>query len=486
MNRVIDGILFDGETLAGRPVSLTVTAGRIHSIGESGPVDALLTDLHASDRLGELPRFLYFPGGLTVVTMDNLAVDSLLAERRAGRLVALIHFLEGRYHAAAAATVLLVASVALAIGWALPVLAQKAAMSVPVAIEEKAGQVALATIDQWLAPSQLSRTERERIQAQTGRLAAAANIARPPTVIFRSMGGQFPNAFALPGGLVIVSDELVRLATEEELAAVLAHEIGHLQHRHGMQSVLRNSTALLVVSTVTGDLSTLTTFASTIPFLLLQRGYSRELEAEADAYALDLLRRADIDPRHFRSILHKLEKSRPQQGNDFTYLSTHPDTEARIKALGALPLEPPPTRAAAHQTEPTGKSSGRPGSIAAATLPPFQAATPDPDIAPPRVLFQQPPVYPAQMMTSRLQGSVTVEFIIDEEGHTRDLRLIRSTYKEFEAPALEAIRQWRFEPARKDGRPISQLASQRLDFSMDGESGIPLAVPQSSDRPDEP
>ena len=102
------------------------------------------------------------------------------------------------------------------------------------------------------------------------------------------------------------------------------------------------------------------------------------------------------------------------------------------------------------------------------------------------MLFQQPPVYPAQMMASRLQGSVTVEFIIDEEGRTRDLRLIRSTYKEFEAPALEAIRQWRFEPARKDGRPISQLASQRLDFSMDGESSIPLAVPQSSDRPDEP
>ena len=56
------------------------------------------------------------------------------------------------------------------------------------------------------------------------------------------------------------------------IAAVLAHELGHVERRHGLQSVLRNSAALLVVSTITGDLSTLSTFSATLPFLLLQYG----------------------------------------------------------------------------------------------------------------------------------------------------------------------------------------------------------------------
>jgi Zn-dependent protease with chaperone function len=338
MSTTISGTLFDGETLAGQPVHLTVTGDHIEDPGMPNFRAVPLAEVRTSDRLARLPRYLYLPGGRTIETSDNDAVDSLLAGQRRGRWIALIHGLEMRHQAAALATLLLVASVTLTVWWGLPVLARQAAMAAPSAIEQQAGRAALATIKNILPRSQLSLAERDRVNGLAKRLGKAAGLEQAPEVIFRSMGGQSPNAFALPGGIIVVSDELVRLTNvDDEIAAVLAHEIGHGQHRHGLQGVLRSSSALLVVSTITGDLSTLTSFAGTLPFLLLQRGYSREFETEADAYAVDLMRRAGIKAQHFESILKKLESARPKEGNDFTYLSTHPNTADRIKRINPLP-----------------------------------------------------------------------------------------------------------------------------------------------------
>jgi TonB family protein len=474
MSTAITGTYFDGETLDGRPVQLMAANGRIQSTEPPALIDVALEELGVSDRLGDIPRFLYLPGGRTITTPDNDAVDQLLSHRRQGRLVALIHALEGRYQVAAAATVLLVASVALTVWWGLPVLARRAALAVPGSIEEKAGQVSLATLQRFLAPSQLNRGDRGRVQAQADRLVKAAALAQPPKLVFLSMGGQSPNAFALPGGNIIMSDELVRLAEyDEELAAVLAHEIGHWQHRHGIQSVLRSSTSLLVVSTVTGDLSTLTTFAGTIPFLLLQRGYSREFEAEADAYALDLLRRANIDPRHFRSILRKLDASRPKQGNDLTYLSTHPGTEARVKALGNLPGDAPIGTKAKEAVAASASHSSRPQIKTYLT----GAGPVEAGVIMPHSLPDNPLNLPPEVESGRLKGRVVVEFVVDEQGRTQEPRIVHSDYKEFEASTLAAIRAWRFEPARKNGRAVSFRASQTFEFSH------PLLLPgKEADR----
>jgi Zn-dependent protease with chaperone function len=368
MSHGFSGILFDGETLAGRSVNLTVTEGYLHDLEQPDFKVVPLAEVRTSDRLARVPRYLYLSDGRTIETPDNDAVDALLAGQRRGRLIALIHALEIRHQVAAAATLLLAISVAITVWWGLPVLARRAAMAAPSLIEQQAGRAALATIKQILPQTQLDRAERDRVTALTKRLSKAAGLAEPPEVVFRSMGGQSPNAFALPGGIIVVSDELVRLTTiDDEIAAVLAHEIGHGQHRHGLQGVLRSSSALLLVSTVTGDLSTLTSFASTLPFLLLQRGYSREFETEADDYAVELMRRAGIDAHHFESILKKLEEARPKEGTDFTYLSTHPNTAARIKRINPLGLPKPASDADANTAD------------TSSVMPESQATSPGPD-----------------------------------------------------------------------------------------------------------
>lgn len=328
------GTYFDGEVAKPRLVTLEFSAGLLRIRGDALELDVELAAVRASDRLGELPRFLYLPRGGIVETADNAAIDAALAARGRGRGARLIHALESRQRIAVAACLLLVLAIA-GLAWkGPPVLARVVAHRVPDEIDRKIGTAALATIGPYFARSTLTEPERERVRRQLARLRAGAP-GPAPRLEFRSMLGGLPNAFALPGGIIVVTDELVRLpATDDEIAAVLAHEIGHLELRHGLQSILRQSFALLIVAAVTGDLTTLTTFAGALPLSILTAGYSRDLEREADRHALALLQARGIKRRAFVAVLEKLEAARQTIRRTSTYLNTHPETEERVGMFG--------------------------------------------------------------------------------------------------------------------------------------------------------
>jgi TonB family protein len=490
MNLTFQGTWFDGETLAARPVTITVNAGRLQGSAETPVFDVSLADVRASDRLSNIPRHLYLPEGRSVETTDNDAVDTLLSGQRRGQLVAIVHALEIRSRVAAVATVLLVASVGATIWWGLPVLALRAAMAVPASVEQQAGKAGLATLARILGPSELKSAGRKRVQAQLDKLVKAGGFKESPKLVFHSMGRRAANAFALPGGIIVVSDELVNLAEpDEEMAAVLAHEIGHWQRRHALQSLLRSSTALLVVSTVTGDLSTLTTFAGTIPFVLLQRGYSREFEAEADQYAVDLLRKAGVKPQYFASILDKLEESRPTEGVDYSYLSTHPSTGDRIRLIDPTyvtgsAVKPPKVKPESKDafTEFRPKDPVKRENVNQLFKdPPVKLGFMDKQ---PQALTRRAPNYPTEMRKQSIGGSVTVEFIIDQAGNVHSTRVVRSTRGEFEEPAVTAVKEWKFIPGEKDGRKVSVSASQLLVFDPNEGQAAPSpasAVPLTSE-----
>ncbi len=85
----------------------------------------------------------------------------------------------------------------------------------------------------------------------------------------------------------------------------------------------------------------------------------------------------------------------------------------------------------------------------------------------PRAISRTPPVYPYSLRRERITGTVTVLFVIDEEGRVRDPRVDESTHREFERHALDAVRQWRFEPGVKDGRPVPTLVRTPIEFTLD-------------------
>jgi Zn-dependent protease with chaperone function len=149
------------------------------------------------------------------------------------------------------------------------------------------------------------------------------------------------NALALPGGQIVVFTGLLAEAgSADEVAAVLAHEIQHVLHRHGLKRLVQQlgGAAVIALATGGGDLGQLATRAGE----LLQLSYGREQEAEADRDGLELLARAGLPPTAMATFFERLDRVAPGDGPEF--LSTHPDTAWRIAEIrrrtAALPESP--------------------------------------------------------------------------------------------------------------------------------------------------
>lgn len=149
-------------------------------------------------------------------------------------------------------------------------------------------------------------------------------------LVFRDSPFLGPNALALPGGTIIVTDQLMELAsTESEILTVIAHEIGHVELRHSLRQVLQSSAVGIAAATITGDAATLSAAVAGLPAVLVQTSYSRKFESEADAFAFKLLEQHNISPAIFASFMEKLEKARPERG--LSFMSTHPLSSERIE-----------------------------------------------------------------------------------------------------------------------------------------------------------
>jgi len=131
---------------------------------------------------------------------------------------------------------------------------------------------------------------------------------------------------------------------DDELSSVLAHEVGHVLHRHSMRQALQAAGVAALVTALAGDAVSITGLAAAIPTVLLETGYSRRFEEEADDFALQRMKEVGISPRHFAEMMKRLEEHEQRsqgvkaQGETSLadYLSTHPVTRQRIeRALAA-------------------------------------------------------------------------------------------------------------------------------------------------------
>lgn len=155
------------------------------------------------------------------------------------------------------------------------------------------------------------------------------------------------NAFAAPGGLILVSRGMLRCCqSEDELSAVLAHEIAHVAQKHGLRAIKtsRITSALTILGTEAaknlagGQLAELTkTFEDSITDItseMVNNGYARDLEESADAAAIKTLQAVGYDPRALVSMLRQMEQRLNPQGKDFN--KTHPKPSDRIDAIEKL------------------------------------------------------------------------------------------------------------------------------------------------------
>ncbi|HEX8097160.1 MAG TPA: M48 family metallopeptidase [Pyrinomonadaceae bacterium] len=167
-----------------------------------------------------------------------------------------------------------------------------------------------------------------------------ARTSLRPNIVYRFfvVQGREINAFSAPGGYIYVTTALLALANDDELAAVLSHEVAHVVARHSLKS-LQNSQALSqladLVGSVTGvagkDAGELGTIAARVVGSGLLAVHSREEEREADFLGVRGLPRAGFDPEAMISMFQKLQRLQKSEPDLLgTLFSDHPDVQERI------------------------------------------------------------------------------------------------------------------------------------------------------------
>ena len=360
----IAGDYLDGVTSRRTPVRLEVIhhgecAVRIH-VGrylDEGyqKIELKYSELKIESRIGNTPREIAFGDGQLFITEDNEAVDALVRLHGSSKSPSFIHKLETNLPLIFVAVIASGLMVWATIFYGIPRSAEYIAYQLPSFATEKLGG-SLTLLDETLFErSELDEARQAEVRALFAPyLAAHENLK--PKLEFRS--GMKANAFALPGGEIVFTDDFVRLAEDDkELLAVLFHELGHLKYRHITRRALQDSMVAILVIFITGDIDTVD-FLTGIPTLILDLSYSREFEKEADDFALEQLHHFDIPVDYFATIMQRLEnyyvdlesgveaQTVMLDGENSTeetpadesksigdFLSTHPSTEERVKLV---------------------------------------------------------------------------------------------------------------------------------------------------------
>jgi len=285
-----------------------------------------------SDRLAGVPRKIAFPDGGVFETAHDADLGFL--EVQNGGFLTFLSRIEGNYKAVIIATALCIAAIFGVYRYGLPIAAAGAAWATPQVVVDAIDYGTLETVDQtFFGETRLPETERTRITALFDTLLARAGPGVQAELLFRSGGPIGANAIALPGGTVIITDELAALAaSDDEIAGVLAHEIGHIAGRHSLKQIYRVLGISFMIAVVGGDSSQLIGDVVTQASALQSLAYTREFEADADRYSVDLMVASRRNPVAFIDLLDRIVGTAKEEG-DTDWFSTHPGNADRRAAV---------------------------------------------------------------------------------------------------------------------------------------------------------
>ena len=179
----------------------------------------------------------------------------------------------------------------------------------------------------------------ERLTAVTNDFAKAIDFRTHYPIRITVVKDKEANAFALPGGRIVVFDGILRkMHTKEELAALLAHEVSHVHYRHSLRNIFRSLGGYLFLSLLLNDINGVVTILADNSNMLANLTYSRELETEADQKAMAIFKADGLDLKGFVDLFTVL-KTAHGDVESLKLLSTHPLTADRLRAAEEMVKE---------------------------------------------------------------------------------------------------------------------------------------------------
>jgi len=301
-----------------------------------------VSTLEVTSGVGAIRRSIKLPDGGMCRVAGTAFLSEIERMQGKGKASALLHRWERNLPLVLGSLILLVAAIIIFMRFGLPPMARKVAFAIPPSMETSFGRETLATLDSIaFRPTRLRADRRVELENLFRGMTATIPGGGGYRLIFRDSPALGANAMALPSGIVVMTDQMVALAkNDQELAAVLAHELGHVKGRHLMRHVLQNSVTTLLMASITGDIMSVSSLSAAIPTSLIDAKFSRDFEREADDAACVWLKKEGIPVSRFVDILQRLQLQLDRKNGAFkegepvrNYLSTHPATDERIRRI---------------------------------------------------------------------------------------------------------------------------------------------------------
>ncbi len=336
--------LFDGHTAGSMPVEVQVTHQSLELKDErnvlvgSWPL-ALIRD----ENIPTDPDMVFL--SLADTNEARLRItDPLMLEAIRARCPKLTKARNGglkTWSLTAAAAVAVIAACVAFVWFGIPLVAEPVARALPKSVVNDLGKAVEDQMierfsknkpkDQAVCSASGAQKTLERIVAEFSTTVAAGDDA-PRVTSLIVINSKIANAFALPGGRMVIFSGLLDLAKEpNSLIGVLAHEYAHIKEQHATRLMISNLGMATILSFALGDVSGGAVVAS-IGQMALGAAYSREMEEEADQIGVQLMSDLAYDVKPMIPLLKELSRKKP--GNPmFELINTHPGIEHRIKEL---------------------------------------------------------------------------------------------------------------------------------------------------------
>jgi Zn-dependent protease with chaperone function len=324
---LIDALLYDGKSSKEHEVVIDFTKEKRVIIDSHG-IDVSINEVEIESRLGNTPRVIEFVNGIRCKSRENDKIDQILKE---------FGLSKSKAYKIESSLGLTLGSVLVTIGFIWFMLttgstytANILASILPASTLTEVSEVTMNQLeDGYLRPSKLSDRQERIIQEHFDKL---VDGERGYKLHFRSSPKMGPNAFALPSGDIVLTDQLVALSQDDEfrdILGVLAHEKGHVVKKHSLRIAIKTGISGAIIGYITGDVSVL---ASTIPTILINSSYSREFEHEADVHAVKELKDMNISTKYIATLFEELEKKQGGEENAtvMSMFASHPLTSQRI------------------------------------------------------------------------------------------------------------------------------------------------------------
>ncbi|WKE65399.1 M48 family metallopeptidase [Gallaecimonas kandeliae] len=333
----IQGHLLAAGKAARYPAELELgDQGRLRLCSEVLERDCALSEVIPSEALGRMTRTLAFEGGWVFTPAEPQALNAWLDCHDGRSWLA-----RAEQHLWLVLLAMMVTVVAAFGGYryGLPALAKTLAGHVPHGVYRALGKQSYKLLDKMgFSQSGLDEARRQQLRGRFEALLAALKaqgetLPVEPRLVFRSFE-QGPNAFALPDGTVVLTDQLVALSKDDrELDGVLLHELGHLHYHHMMTRLVQASLLSIGAAIAVGDSSSIADTLVGSGTLLMTLSYSRDHERQADHFAADNLYHLDGTVAPLRDLYQALLDSHKGENGLPVWSSTHPQLAERIQAL---------------------------------------------------------------------------------------------------------------------------------------------------------